>query len=155
MQNLIFFLFAFSSRFTKVLRRHMCSSIGLSVILLLLTSAAFGQTPTFGETTQLFPQFASGGGCTTYITVHNSMQQVELVTVELFRSDGSGLLNRVISLGPDETQRFSIEPPAQLTDGWIRLSSDGRFSATLLFQLVVSGNVISEAGVLPADASKT
>src|SRR6266581_5777442 len=152
MHNLIFFLFAFLSRFTTVLRRRLCGSVGLSVILLLLTSAAYAQTPTFGETTQFFPQFASGGGWTTYIAVHNSTQQVELVTVELFRSDGSGLLNRVISLGPDETQRFSIEPSAQFSDGWVKLSSEGRFSATLLFQLVDSGGVVSEAGVLPADA---
>src|SRR5215510_13403328 len=113
MHYLIFFLFAYLSGFTAMLRRQMWRSIGLSVILLLLTSAAYGQTPVFGETTQLFPQFASGGGWTTYIAVHNSTQQVELLTVELFRSDGSGLLNRVISLGPDETQRFSIEPAAQ------------------------------------------
>src|SRR5213594_2941111 len=152
MQYLIFFLFAFLSGFTTALRRQMWGSIGLSVILLLLTSAAYAQAPAFGETTQLFPQFASGGGWTTYVAVHNSTQQVQLVTVELFRSDGSGLLNRVISLGPDETQRFSIEPSAQFTDGWARLSSEGRFSATMLFQLVDSGRVISEAGVLPADA---
>ena len=79
-------------------------------------------------------------------------RSIELVTVELFRSDGSGLLNRVISLGPDETQRFTIEPSAQFSDGWAKLSSEGRFSATLLFQLVDSGGVVSEAGVLPADA---
>src|SRR6059036_2209815 len=152
MQNLIFFLFAFLSAFTTALRRRMWGSIGLSVILLLLTSVAYGQTPAFGETTQLFPQFVSGAGWTTYMAVHNSTQQVELVTVELFRSDGSGLLNRVISLGPDETQRFSLEPSAQFSDGWAKLSSEGRFSATLLFQLVDSGGVVSEAGVLPADA---
>src|SRR5437867_6719197 len=152
MQYLIFFLFAFLSGFTTALRRQMWGSIGLSVILLLLTSAAYDQASAFWEPTQLFPQFASGGGWMTYLAVHNSTQQVQLVTVELFRADGSGLLNRVISLGPDETQRFSIEPSAQFTDGWARLSSEGRFSATMLFQLVDSGRVISEAGVLPADA---
>ena len=137
MRNLIFFPFTFSSCFIVVLRRHMRGCVGLSL------------------TTQLFLQFASGGGWTTYITVLNSTQQVELVTVELFRSDGSGLLNRIISLGPDETQRFSIEPSAQFSDGWAKLSSEGRFSATLLFQLVDSGGVVSEAGVLPADAVQT
>src|SRR5437773_10620286 len=154
MQHLIFFLFTFSSCFIIALRRHMRGCLGLSLTLLLLTSAAYGQAPTFGDTTQLFPQFVSGGGWTTYIAVHNSTQQVELVTVELFRSDGSGLLNRVISLGPDETQRFTIEPSAQFSDGWAKLSSEGRFSATLLFQLVDSGGVASEAGVLPADAAQ-
>src|SRR2546425_1407301 len=152
MQHLIFFLFTFSSYLTVVLRRHMRGCVGLLLTLLLLTSAAYGQAPTFGDTTQLFPQFVSGGGWTTYIAVHNSTPQVELVTVELFRSDGSGLLNRIISLGPDETQRFSIEPSAQFSDGWAKLSSEGRFSATLLFQLVDSDRVVSEAGVLPADA---
>ena len=114
MQHLIFFPFTFSSCFIIALRRHMRGCVGLLLTLLLLTSAGYGQAPTFGDTTQLFPQFVSGGGWTTYIAVHNSTQQVELVTVELFRSDGSGLLNRVISLGPDETQRFTIEPSAQL-----------------------------------------
>src|SRR5881397_120637 len=151
MQHLIFFPFTFSLCFIIVLRR-LRGCLGLSLTLLLLTSAAYGQEPTFGDTTQLFPQFVSGGGWTTYIAVHNSTPQVELVTVELFRSDGSGLLNRIISLGPDETQRFSIEPSAQFSDGWAKLSSEGRFSATMLFQLVDSGRVISEAGVLPADA---
>src|SRR5438552_8210579 len=152
MEHLIFFPFTFSSCFIIALRRHMRGCVGLLLTLLLLTSVSYGQAPTFGDTTQLFPQFVSGGGWTTYIAVHNSTQQVELVTVELFRSDGSGLLNRVISLWPDETQRFSIEPSAQFSDGWAKLSSEGRFSATLLFQLVDSGGVVSEAGVLPADA---
>src|SRR5207247_11287654 len=138
MQHLIFFLVRFSCRLLVLLRRHMRGCLGLLLTVLLLTSAAYGQAPTFGDTTQLFPQFVSGGGWTTYIAVHNSTQQVELVTVELFRSDGSGLLNRVISLGPDETQRFSIEPSAQFSDGWARLSSEGRFSATLLSELVDS-----------------
>ncbi len=97
MQNLIFFPFTFSSCFIVVLRRHMRGCLGLLLTVLLLTSAAYGQAPTFGDTTQLFPQFVSGGGWTTYIAVHNSTQQVELVTAELFRSDGSGLLN-VLSL---------------------------------------------------------
>src|SRR5437867_6142395 len=155
MQHLIFFPFTFSSCFIVVLRRHLRGCVGLLLTLLLLTSAGYGQAPTFGDTTQLFPQFVSGGGWTTYMAVHNSTPQVELVTVELFRSDGSGLLNRIISLGPDETQRFSIEPSAQFSDGWVKLSSEGRFSATLLFQLVDSGGVVSEAGVLPADAVQT
>src|SRR2546427_4415272 len=152
MQHLIFFPFTFSSYLTVVLRRHLRGCVGLLLTLLLLTSAAYGQAPTFGDTTQLFPQFVSGGGWTTYIAVHNSTPQVELVTVELFRSDGSGLLNRIISLGPDETQRFSIEPSTQFSDGWAKLSSEGRFSATLLFQLVDSDRVVSEAGVVPAGA---
>src|SRR5436309_1038537 len=152
MQHFIFFPFTFSSYLTVVLRRHMRGCVGLLVTLLLLTSAGYGQAPTFGDTTQLFPQFVSGGGWTTYIAVHNSTPQVELVTVELFRSDGSGLFNRIISLEPYETQRFSIEPSAQCSDGWAKLSSEGRFSATLLFQLVDSDRVVSEAGVLPADA---
>src|SRR5207249_9563376 len=118
----IFFPFTFSSCFIVVLRRHLRGCVGLLLTLLLLTSAGYGQAPTFGDTTQLFAQFVSGGGWTTYIAVHNSTQQVELVTVELFRSDGSGLVNRVISLGADETQRLSLEPSAQFTDGWVKLS---------------------------------
>src|SRR6266571_7080272 len=97
MQNLLFLPFTFSSYLTVVLRRHMRGCVGLLLTVLLLTSAAYSQAPTFGDTTQLFPQFVSGGGWTTYIAVHNSTQQVELLTVELFRSDGSGLLN-VLSL---------------------------------------------------------
>ena len=77
MQHLIFFPFTFSSCFIVVLRRHLRGCLRLSLALLLLTSAAYGQVPTFGETTQLFPQFASGAGWTTYITVHNSTQQVD------------------------------------------------------------------------------
>src|SRR5437016_9645298 len=126
--------------------RNIRASLGWFVILLLLR-----QAPLFGQTTQLFPQFATGGGWTTYITVHNSTQDPELVTVELFRSDGSPVSKGAISLSPDQTQIFSIDATPQLTDGWAKLSSNAGFSATLFFQLVDSGRLISEAGVPAAD----
>src|SRR5438105_3398331 len=85
-----------------------------------------GQAPTAGQTTQVFPQFATGSGWITYITVANPTQQPELVTVELFRSDGSTFVSRVISLNQGGTQTLPIESPSQITVGWARLSSNGR-----------------------------
>jgi len=106
----------------------------LAVVFSLPMPNALGQVQQFGETTQLFPQFAAGNGWTTYITFHNPTLEPQLVTLQLFRSDGSTLLNRVLPLGPSATQTFSTEPAAELTVGWAKLSSNGRFSGALLFQ---------------------
>src|SRR5437867_2832049 len=123
----------------------------LLIAFLFAMPAANGQIAAFGNTTQIFPQFATGASWATYIMLHNSAQQPELVTVELFRSDGSVFLSRVIALGPAQTQTFSIEPTPEITVGWARLSANDRFTATLLFQFADSGRVISEASVLPVD----
>jgi hypothetical protein len=38
--------------------------------------------------------------------------------------------------------------------GWAKLSSGARFNATLLFQFLDSGTLVSQAGVLPADVTR-
>ena len=43
----------------------------LAVVFTLMVPNAIGKGQQFGETTQLFPQFATGGGWTTSIAVHN------------------------------------------------------------------------------------
>src|SRR5688572_8523098 len=60
-----------------------------AVVFSLTMPAALGQVQQFGETTQLFPQFAAGNGWTTHITLHNPTLEPQLVTLQLFRSDGS------------------------------------------------------------------
>src|SRR5262249_3443866 len=127
--------------------RKSVAIFGASLIAFCLTtSAAMGQSPTFGETTQLFPQFVAGGGWTTYIALHNSTQQADVVTVELFGSDGSAFLNSTVALGANETKNVPIDSPSQTVVGWARLSSNGRFSATLLYQLIDATGLASEAG---------
>jgi len=124
-------------------------------IVVLLTAFAFtfesnGQSPEYGQTTQIFPHFAIGGGYTSSITIHNPTSQSEIVTIEMFQPDGQTLSSRTVPLSSNETETIQIDPPAQVTVGWARLSSKGRFSATLLYQLIESGRVVAEAGVLPA-----
>src|SRR5262249_43238389 len=75
----------------------------------------------------------------------------EIVTVEMFRSDGSTFVSRSVTLNPGETQKLQVDSPDQLTVGWARLSSSTRFSATLLYQFWDSGQLVSEAGVSPDD----
>src|SRR5262245_42336827 len=134
MQDLSFFglfraLFGTRKDFPNSWLNRVCC-IALCV---LFGMTAMGQAPQFGETMQIFPQFVTGGGWRTSLTIHNSMEQRQLVTVELLRSDGSLFLNRVVALGASETQTVSVEATPQVTVGWAQLSSNSRFAATLLF----------------------
>jgi hypothetical protein len=113
-----------------------------------------GQTPQFGETTQYFPQFAAGSGWVTTITVFNPSPEPEVVVVEMFRSDGSSFLIRNVMLKPAETQNLRVDSAGPLAVGWAKLSSSSRFNATLLFQFLDSGALVSQAGVLPADVTR-
>src|SRR4051812_32499933 len=66
---------------TTLWRKVSASCAWLAVLLSVAVPAANAQAPTFGSTTQTFPQFATGGGWTSFITLHNSTQQLELVQV--------------------------------------------------------------------------
>src|SRR5688572_15435930 len=98
-------------------------AIAVSCLGLALPFESVGQEPEFGETTQMFPQFAVGGGYTTSITIHNPTRQSEVVTVELYQSNGRILSTRTVSLNPSETKIVHIDPPSELTVGWAKLSS--------------------------------
>src|ERR1051326_9127967 len=145
-------------------QKSFASVAWFAVLVLLASLVASGQTTPFGiststtsttstsvPTTQIFPQFATGGGWTTSITLHNATGQLELISLNLFLPDGSTYLRRGISLGPNETQDVTIDAAPQLTTGWARLSADGPFSAVMIFRLVDGfGALESEAGVLSA-----
>ncbi|HEY2384972.1 MAG TPA: hypothetical protein VGK48_27675, partial [Terriglobia bacterium] len=124
----------------------------LCTVILLLSSAATAQAFQAGGTTQYFPQFAVGAGWGTSITVVNSTTQAELVAVDLFQPDGTTFFHRDLALGPSGSQNILVNQSPELMVGWVRLSSSGLFSASLLYQLLdPDGHVISEAGVLPSD----
>jgi hypothetical protein len=122
----------------------------LALALVLGTLTANSQSVTFGETEQLFPHFAVGGGYATTITIHNPTEQVEIVNIEMFRPDGTVFSSQTVTLRPAQTQTIRIAEGKELTVGWARLSSTERFSATLLYQFFESGRLVAQAGVLPA-----
>jgi hypothetical protein len=130
------------------------SCLALAVLLILTAFSAFGQTVEDEITTQLFPHIVLGDGWTTRIAVHNSTTKFEAIAVELFQSDGNAFLSLNVVLGPSETQEVPIEPPSQLMFGWAKLSSTGRFSATLLYQFVDSGRIITEASAPPVEPAR-
>ena len=71
---------------------------------------------------------------------------------ELTLSDGSNLEQRQVQLAPGESKTETFErPDLSTTNGWIRLSSAGRFAASVFFRLPGVGNV----GVLPANLARS
>ena len=48
----------------------------------------------FGENVQYFPQFAIGGGSTTFFSVHDPSTEAITVKIELFLPNGSLLLSQ-------------------------------------------------------------
>jgi hypothetical protein len=94
----------------------------LAGILLLTSLGANAQTVRYGETTQVFPHFAVGAGWTTTITVHNP-------TIEMFKSDGSALLSREISLAPSQTENVRIDVAAAWCR-WCSSSTTCRIAST-------------------------
>src|SRR5689334_19407039 len=79
---------------------------------------AEAQTVQFGESTQIFPEFAVGGGWNTSFTIYNPTTVSETVTIQMFRSDGTTFLNRDVSLLPSMSQTVAVDPPSQLSVGW-------------------------------------
>ena len=122
--------------------------IGLFVAL--SSTLALGQTG-FGRLVQYFPQFAVGGTAQTLVTLNNTSDQAIQVDTELILSDGSNLEQRQVQLAPGESRTETFEKPElATTNGWIRLTSGGRFAASLFFRLPGVGNV----GVLPANLAR-
>src|ERR1051325_4117089 len=124
---------------------------GLLFLALVPASQIKAQSLQFGDSLQYFPQFAAGAGWTTWITMFNPTPNASTVAVELFRSDGSTFIKRDVFLNPGETANLRIDGLSQLIVGWARLSSTGRFNATLLTQFSLNATVLTQAGVLPAE----
>jgi hypothetical protein len=101
-------------------------------------------TSVFGAREQYFAHFGRGGGAVTEFTVYNPGSKSVDVTLEVFRSSGTRLATRVVTVGPGATRTASFVGGESAEAGWVRLFADGDFSATEFFQTPI-GNV----GVLP------
>lgn len=139
-------------------RAQRCSRHWLVLLILLLAGslslrAQFGE---FGTSLQYFPQFAVGGGATTFFTIHNPTTGAISVQLQLYRSDGSLLSSQDVQLSPGATQTVKLGgSTGTATPGWAKLSSAGRFSASEFFQFTdAAGQLLSEVGVLPSVASQ-
>ena len=106
----------------------------------------------FGETEQLFPHIAIGGGATTFFDIHNPGEQEITVAVDLFDTEGSLLegSSRPVPAGGSVSLSFGgLEGTAQA--GWARVSSAGRFAASEFFQIRDTlDQLLAEVGVLSA-----
>ena len=103
-----------------------------------------------GEQVQVFPHVALGEGAMTLISIANADTTQNTVRIDLFRSDGSPLLDdsTTLAVGASTTLQYGRETPFLVT-GWARLSADGPFTAALVFEIEGVGT----AGVLPAVVS--
>ena len=126
----------------------------ISTLLILISIVSFSLGGEFGETIQLFSQFAVDGGATTFFVVHNPGDETIIVRLQMRRSDGSLLVNETVTLEPGTTT--TIEKgggPGELTVGWARLSSSAPFTATEFFQIIVGTQELPRVGVLPSALS--
>ena len=116
-----------------------------ALILTITTSTALAGT--FGETQQFFAQYGLGGPAETILNVHNPGETGITVEVELFNSDGSLFQGEDLSVvaGGTEAVAFS-DPQGQVRNGWLRLTSESLFNASVFFRIEGVGNV----GVLPS-----
>jgi hypothetical protein len=124
--------------------------ITLALTVCLTSIAETSAASQFGDTTQYFPHFASGGGWVTSFALHNPTNAAITVQARLFRSDGSLFTTRDVVVPAGGSQTLAVESPAVLTTGWAHLTSTGRFSASELFQFVNGGQLLSQVGVLPS-----
>jgi hypothetical protein len=108
----------------------------------------------FGDTLQQFAQIAVGQGAVTTFVIHNPTTQGVDVTIDLFRSDGTSLSSSPRHLVPGATMSVKTESTdPQISAGWARLSSTGRFTATEFFELTVGGQKLPMVGVLPSSTA--
>ena len=102
-----------------------------------------------GDTTQYFPQYATGPNSTTSFTIHNPSNEDVAVKIEIYRSDGSPVSFQEVTLPSGATQTVRPQAAGLNLSGWAKLSSTARFSATELFRFTdSSGNLLTQAGVL-------
>ncbi len=127
-------------------------------LVLWITSAG----SVVAQTVQYFPQLADGGGFQTtwYITGLGAGRAI--VTIDLFRQDGSALILGT-DKGTNTTFQFSLEPtgsialktlglPSTTQVGWARITSSLPVGATEVFRnFAPSGMLIFQAGVFPAE----
>ncbi len=133
----------------------LCQGRYFLTLLLLLQCGGSSLRAQFGETVQYFPQFAIGGGATTFFTIHDPTTDAITVRIELYRSDGSLLLSQEVQLAAGATQTVALAgQTGTATAGWAKLSSTGRFSASEFFQFRdAAGQLLSQVGVLPSTAA--
>jgi len=129
--------------------------------LFALFAALCAAETAHAQTLQYFPQLADGGGYVTtwYFTGLGSGPSV--VTVELFLQNGSPLILQtdrgtasIFTFNLAATGELSLRTlsaPVTVQSGWVRVTSSQPIGATEVFQYVVNGQVISQAGVLPSD----
>lgn len=117
----------------------------LPVLFCVVTLAQFGQK------TQYFPQFAVGGGAVSFFTIHNPGMAETVVSLQLNRSDGTVLSAEQVEVGAGATKTVSFGGPSGTPqDGWVKVSSENEFTASLFYRITNVGNV----GVLPSSEAK-
>ena len=110
---------------------RVCFSMATIATLILLTPCLAGE---FGQTRQYFAQYAIGGPAEIFFDVHNPGDDVIVVEVELFNSDGSAFESDLMAVaaGGTDSMVFS-DPEGEVKNGWARLTSEDPFNATVFF----------------------
>ncbi len=128
----------------------MKAKVHVVVALVVLAGFDWGLGQ-FGQTEQLFPQFAVGGVAESRFTINNPGDVPISVLLELHRSNGGIFRSRDVNVPAEGTVTVVFSEPAGApTAGWARLSSTGRFTAMLFYKIAGVGNV----GVLPGVPSE-
>lgn len=134
---------------------HRSKSLACVAGILLLATAGLAAQ----DTTQYLPQLADGGGWLTYFIVVNQAATSVNVAMDLYAPNGSAL--PVLSTGSSVAFSLNVGGSALMQTlgpagpttrtGYARVRSNGFVGVAAIFQLFDSGgNLVSEAGVLPA-----
>lgn len=101
-----------------------------------------------GQTIHYFPQYAIGGGSTTFFNIYNPDDRDIVVNLTFYHSDGAILLSDSKTVAPEATLTAQYGGAAGVPeDGWVALTALEPFGASLYFDIQAVGKV----GVASAD----
>jgi sugar lactone lactonase YvrE len=138
--------------------------VGNRIATLMLVCLGFGvfPSPLFGQSIQYFPQVVDGGGyVTTWFFAGSGVGRAS-VKVELFTANGTPLFlstdigrNSVFTFDLARSGQASLRTLGEgslMQVGWAKISASRPVGATEIFRFFATdGNLLSAAGVLPAD----